>query len=358
MGHKKGRYGDGSVFLHGQTWTIQYYNNGYRIRESSHSANRADAVRLLKRRLAQIHTGLYDGPPQKQIRFEDLAELIRTDYRINQRRSIKRLEISLKHLQSFFGGMRVGQITMPTINAYIEYRLEKGLAPGTINRELTALKRSLNLAKMEGHIKSIPHVKMLKEANARQGFLEHEQYLIILENLPLYLKPLFILDYITGLRRSEILSLTWDRVHLKEGYIRLQASDTKTAEARTIYLPREGTDALKQAMKNRVLGCELVFHRKGRRIVNFSKSWAKACEAAGVPGLLFHDLRRTAIRNLVRAGVPERVAMAISGHKTRSVFDRYDIVSERDLREAATKLGNYLSKSQENNVAQHHEGRR
>lgn len=283
--------------------------------------------------------------------------MIRTDYRLNQKKSTKRLEESLKHLDSYLGGMKVSQINTKTINAYTMWRLEKGVGPGTVNRELTALKRALNLAKIEGYIKSVPYMRMLKEPAPRQGFLEHDQYLAILKHLPLYLKPLFMLAYITGLRRGELLSLTWDMVNMKEHSIRLRADLTKTGESRTIFLPPEGIYALKLAMKNRVLGCDFVFNRQGKPIGSFYRSWKRACEAAGCPGVLFHDCRRTAIRNLVRAGVPERVAMEISGHRTRAVFDRYNITSERDLKEAAIKLGDYLSRSQENaNAHERQEG--
>lgn len=358
MTGKKRGYGKGSIIPHGGKLIIQYYINGIKIRESVHSNNRADAERLLRRRLAEIETGTYEGPPQHQIEFEVLAELIRTDYLLNRRKSTKRMEVSLKHLESYFGGKKVSQITTKSINTYTMWRLESGIGPGTVNRELTTLKRSLNLAKIEDYIKSVPFVKMLKEPAPRQGFLEHDQFLAILSNLPLYLKSLFMLAYITGMRRGEILSLRWDMVNIEEGYIRLHAGATKSGKGRTIYLPPKGIYALKLAMKHRVLGCNYVFHRRGKPIGSFYKSWRRACEAAGYPGIYFHDCRRTAIRNLIRAGVPERVAMEITGHKTRAVFDRYDITSERDLKEAAIKLGDYLSRSQGNTNAHKQEERR
>jgi integrase len=86
-----------------------------------------------------------------------------------------------------------------------------------------------------------------------------------------------------------------------------------------------------------------VFHRHGQRIRTFRKAWATACQEAGVPGKHFHDFRRSTVRNLTRAGVPEKIAMDMTGHKTRSVYDRYNITSEEDLRAAARKLQGYLA---------------
>ena len=188
----------------------------------------------------------------------------------------------------------------------------------------------------------IPHIPTLAEKKARTGFLEPEQFTTLLETLPDYLKAPVTLAFYTGMRRGEIISLTWDKVNLKEGFIRLEAEDTKSEQARTIYLAGEALEALREARRSRILGNPLVFHRKGKPMGDFRFSWNKACTAAGVPGLLFHDLRRTAVRNMVRAGIPERVCMQISGHKTRSVFERYNITNERDLIEAAHKLSGHV----------------
>ncbi len=150
----------------------------------------------------------------------------------------------------------------------------------------------------------------------------------------------------TGARESEILNLKWEQVDLERYTAHFEPGSTKNDQPRTIPLTGELLETLriqKAACDSRFPECDYVFHRKGQRIGNFQRAWKSACKRAGVSGRLFHDLRRSAVRNFIRAGVPERVAMAISGHKTRSVFDRYNIVAERDLHEAAGRLEKHLA---------------
>lgn len=123
--------------------------------------------------------------------------------------------------------------------------------------------------------------------------------------------------------------------------MRLEPSDTKTREGRIVFLTSAALATLKEAHKRRVLGCPYVFHRNKKQIKDPRKAWRKACIASGMPDLLQHDLRRSCVRNMIRAGIPERVVMQISGHRTRSMLDRYNIVSEKDLKEAAKKLDHY-----------------
>jgi integrase len=160
------------------------------------------------------------------------------------------------------------------------------------------------------------------------------------------LKAVATFGYRFGWRHGEILGLTWDRVDLKNGIVRLEAGETKNDDARTVYLDEELKGMLKEAFKNRRLNVPYVFLRDGEPIRGFRKAWISACKEAKLIGKIFHDLRRTAVRNMVRAGVPERVAMMISGHKTRSVFDRYNIVSDDDLKLATMKQSAYLKKQE------------
>ena len=191
-----------------------------------------------------------------------------------------------------------------------------------------------------------PHVPRLEERNVRQGFFEGAEFNALLAALPAYLRHPLTFAFWTGWRvQSEILTLKWEQVDLDEGTVRLYAGTTKNNEPRLIFLPDELRAVLGGQWSEHLTlhpNCCLVFHRNGQKIKDLRGIWARACREAGLSGKIPHDLRRTAVRNLVRSGVSERVAMRISGYKTRDVFDRYDIVSEGDLREAARRLSKGL----------------
>ncbi len=196
----------------------------------------------------------------------------------------------------------------------------------------------------------IHYIPLLDEDNIRTGFLNAEVFSIVCKHLPAYLQPIATFGYLTGWRRGEILTLSWRQVDFEAGTVRLEPGTTKNREGRTIFLTpelltllqeqRAKTTALER-QQHRII--PWVFHRQGTLIQSFRKAWRRACHQAGQPEQLFHDLRRTAVRNMVRAGIAERIAMQISGHKTRSIFDRYHIVSEGDLRDAAQKLAGTIS---------------
>lgn len=346
----------GTLYRRGKKYWIKYYRNGKPYYESSHSDKEEVAKRILKKREGEISEGKLPGIYFDKVRFEELADDFLADYRINQKRSLKRAERSKKQLEQFFSGMRVTDITTPRINAYIENRLDEGVANATINRELAALKRMLNLGAKQTppKVNLVPYIPMLAENNTRKGFFEHGEFLALKNALPNYLKGFVTFAYKTGWRVSEIVNLMWDRVDLQHGIVRIEAGETKNQEARTVYLDEELKVIFDQQWEARKKSGKLIPYvfpnRDGTdRIRVFRRSWVRACRDAGIGDRLFHDFRRTAVRNMVRAGIPERVAMMISGHKSRSVFERYNIVNSDDLRQAATKQEAYLETLDQHN---------
>jgi integrase len=284
-----------------------------------------------------------------RVRFDELAEGFLADYRINGKRSLVRAERSVEHLKTFFEGARVTNITSPAIQKYIEKRIEQKAANASINRELAALKRMLNLGARQTppKVDRVPFIPMLQENNVRKGFFEHGDFLKLRDAMPDHLKGFVTFAYKTGWRLSEITGLTWDKVDFNQRVVRLDPGETKNNEARTVSMDDEVLEILQRQKELRgksgtVLPNVFLNADGSDQVKRFDKSWKTACKTTQIGRRLFHDFRRSAVRNMVRAGVPERVAMTISGHKTRSVFERYNIVSEEDIKLAAQKQAVYL----------------
>ncbi len=336
----------GYLYRRGNIWWVKYYRNGRPIRESTGSDKEMEAKRFLKLREGDVATGRLIIPRVERVRFEDLAQDYENDYVVNNRRSLPKAKRNVRHLTKFFGGCRVANITTADIRRYITKRQQEKASNASINRELTALRRMFNLALQAEKIRHKPHIPNLEENNVRQGFFEEDAYRSVLRHLPDEVRPLASFAYITGWRiPSEVQPLTWAQVDFKGGVVRLEPGTTKNREGRTFPMfpelralleaQRGYTDRI-QREQGRII--PWVFHRQGEPIRTFRRSWLTACRLAGQPWRIPHDLRRTAVRNMVRMGIPERVAMQLTGHKTRSVFERYNIVSEGDLQEAGRKL--------------------
>ncbi len=332
-------------------WWAKYYVNGSPIRESTGTKKETEAKRFLKVREGRVAMGQPVLRRMDRIRYEEAAEDLRKHYRTTGCRSLREAEIRLKHLDLFFRHTRLASIDHATITRYVETRQQAGAGNATINRELGILGRMLRLAYEGGKLFRVPSIKLLKEPPPRKGFFEEETFQAVLRRLPEEIRPVATFAYITGWRvPSEVLPLTWAQVEFAGEVVRLEPGTTKNQDGRTFPL---FSDLRALLERQRVLTREIqieqdriipwVFHRKGRPIRSFRKSWATACRLAGQPGRIPHDFRRTAVRNIVRKGIPERVAMQLTGHKTRSVFERYNIVSEGDLREAGKKLAGTFS---------------
>jgi integrase len=345
---------------------VRYWAGGEKPHEeSSHSTSVKVAEKLLARRQAELGLGVFTAPSMLRKKFEKVVELLHEDYRDNARRSTARLDFSLAHLTRAFAGVRLAAIDTDRLAAYKREREAAGAAPATIRLELGTLKHGLRLALGRKQLASVPSFPKLAPSKSRQGFFEPAEVDALMAELPDYLRPVVQFLYLTGWRKMEALNLTWDRVDFEQGEVRLEKGTTKNGEARVFpfaVLPElkalleHQRDVARETSRRTGAIVTHVFHREGKRLRrDFYYPWHNACAAAAstkkgalaivrFPQLadrIPHDFRRTACRNLIRAGVPEHVAMELTGHKTREIFRRYDIVDQRDLAAAVEKLAAY-----------------
>lgn len=353
------------------------------MRESTNETDEKKAEKFLRKRLGQVAAGV--RPDSQRIRYEDLRDAFYADYEINEHKSLRRNANGqpkpldkIERLDEFFAGYRARDIDADVLRRYITGEQKRGLANGTINRSLSALRRMFHIAKRDGKLRDIPFFPMLKEANPRQGFFERAQFDALFVALPDYLRLPLAIGFFTGMRAGEILALKWEQVDFLAGTINLRAGETKNDSARSVPLVPQLRALLMEQRAKRQPDYPYVCFRLERsghaaRIGSFRKVWQSRCVKLGLgawepavdratgetlyaqprgprskpkakmiyQGMLFHDLRRSAVRNFVRAGIPERVAQAISGHKTRTVFERYNIVSRNDVLAAGHKLAEF-----------------
>lgn len=337
------------------TWWLKYYQNGRVIRESSGSRKETVARRMLRVREGDVEHGISILPKAGRLSFEDAAKDLLNDYQINGKRTLvdvkRRLDL---HLTPLFRGRRMAAISSSDAREFIAARQSEGASNGEINRELAALKRMFNLAIQAGKLFAKPHIPMLREDNVRRGFFERDAFEAVVTHLPPALRPVGWFAYLTGWRlRSEVLPLQWRQVDWDAAQVRLDPGTTKNREGRSfpftgelrVLLERQWADHQARRLRGEIV--PWVFHRDGERIRNLHGAWRSACKAAGVPGRLMHDLRRTAVRNLECAGVSRAAAMAIVGHKTESVYRRYAIVDAATLREASAKIDTAAARGEE-----------
>ena len=333
------------------TWWIEFHHKGKQVRKPTGSTKRSDAMKMLREHLDASTSGKLVTGRGERFRFDDLAELLRRDYRLNQRRSLQRAEAAITHLNAYFGNYRALDIADQDVDAYVDMRLQEDkIANATVNYEIAMLKRMYRLGRkiLSGYRPEFPHIRI---SNTRTGFFEEPDFRRLLSKLEEDLRPPVEFAYLTGWRiRSEVFPLQWTQTDLNAGEIRLEPGTTKTDEGRTFFfgvLPeleslikaqRERTNLL-QKEQGRII--PWVFHRDGERILDFRKAWRNAVKDAGVTGRIPHDFRRTAVRNLERAGVPRSVAMKLVGHKTESIYRRYAIVARQDLVDGIKRLADY-----------------
>ena len=320
---------------------------GRKHRESTGERDRDKAQAIHDRRERELRAQPEDVGVGKTFTLTALGRLLLEDYQANGHRQAKRARLSFDHLKRHLGSRTpAANITARTLKAYVRSRLGEGAARATINRELSAIGRAFTLAMRDGIITTRPHIQKLRENNARKGFVEREEFGRLLPCLPPHLRPLLRVAYITGWRtKSELLPMTWSQVDFDGGWLRLEPNTTKNGEGREFPLIAELSDVFESLRHGATLSPnELVFTRNRRPIVDFKKSWASATQRAGLAGLYVHDLRRSAARNLLRAGIPAVTVLKLCGWKSMTMLQRYAITETSMLVDAGERLSAYLAR--------------
>jgi site-specific recombinase XerD len=334
----RGRRGSGSVFQRTyrdsrgrlrktRNWYIEFVAGNRTVRETTKFTKRSDAAEFLKRRISESLAGKI--PLQPNVTYDDLRALIVTDYTNNARKTLGDLKSTrLPYLNDAFAGTKAIDVTTATVERYKTQRLKDGAAAATVNRELAALKRMFRLGLRQGLIATMPYITVLAEHNVRKGFFELDQFHAVLKHLPDEYHALFEVAYITGWRiRSELLTRQWRHVDFNsKGWLRIDPGEAKDASSGREF---QFTSWLRQALERQRKFVSRVEKRTkkvipwvfcradGVRIHRFYESWRAACEATGI-NRIPHDFRRTAVRNLERAGVPRTTAMAMIGQLHRA----------------------------------------
>lgn len=324
----------------GKAYWIEYYINGRRKRERIGPNKTAAEQRLREVLKLRAEERYIDKDPAARMTLGELATWYLSLSEVKQKDSYSRDKQALNNLKRIFGeSTKIKNITPGKVESYQtdrlaepspRYRGEK-IRPATVNMEVMILKVAINRAIRHGklHSNQISRVKKLQENNVRQRLLNQEEFDTLLKNCDLHIKGPVMMGYYMGLRQSEIINLTWPEVDLKKGFIRLEAARTKTDTARSIPIHPKVKATLESLPRG--LHTDRVFLFDGKPFVRFLHSWKTALKNAGIKDFVFHDLRHCALNNLRRAGNDFFQVMALSGHKTMSVFKRYNLVTEEEL---------------------------
>jgi integrase len=352
---KRRARGEGSLYLRGSTFWICVYANGKQVRESTQTGDEERAKKYLRHKLKEVGALELAGKAlitsrDRRKTVSDLMDALEKDFKI---RDIFRAQTKsqLKRVRDDFAGVRAMNLSKEEVDRYIEQRLASGDAPASINRTTGLLKQGYIFAELP-----VPKIRKLDESgNVRHGFFSELEVRRVMSNLDADLADFTLFGWLTGMRKAEIASLRWEDVAGDE--IRLRAENAKTGEGRTIPFEGELADLIERRKKARQFKVKdvtvispLIFHRKGMPISEFRKSWATGCRLAGVRRL-FHDLRRSAARNMLNAGVPQAIAMQVTGHKTDSMFRRYAIVTPKDVRTALRRTQEFTAAEMQEAVA-------
>jgi len=355
----------GRIFLRGEWYSVAYFLRGVEYREPAHTKDAKQAEKFLKTRMDEVGADRigarkFVSPKQSRVTIGELIAAVRAKFELDGKLSAQNVS-ELKKLDEDFGKVRATELTAEMVDNYKKEQIAAKYALATINRRLIFLTRCFTLAIKRGDLNSKPSIELfpIGTKNARQGFVSDPVFRKIYKHLPEDLRDYCLFAFLTSWRKAEVSCLKWK--YLQDDVLQIPASETKNSEARSVVIGGELIEVIERRKAARsfknpdgtLQPCDYIFHRDGLRVTEFRKAWKTACRKAGCPELIFHDLRRSGVRNLIRAGVPQSVAMKISGHKTVSMFRRYDIGDDDDLRaaqESVTRYNAAVSASAASNV--------
>ena len=326
---------DGKSVPKSESWVAQFYVDGKRIRKSTGTSVKAEAEGILRSWMADSEKGLKPAPMTQGLTYEKLRDDLLAYYAEQQHKSLRHRKNGTPYLypqtalDNFFRCRKANGIDRDAASAFVKNRREAGISNDAINNSLRLLRRMFNLARDTGKLTNVPKFELLR-GKSRSGFLPPESFQALVNAIPVRFVPMLVLLYQSGVRVGEAEKIEWSAVDLDEAKITLLEGQTKNDESRILPLSDELVKLL-----------SAVKHREGRVFPSkraMQSVFPDACKAAGIEGLMIHDLRRSAVRNLRIAGVAEGVAMKISGHRDRTVFERYNVVSHDDVLDAGKLL--------------------
>ena len=375
------RKGEGSLFQHDGYW---FYTYGYTVDGQQRKKKKClgavetfkteaaawtEAKRFRNEFISDIKAGKVATPDVESVTCGELLTQYVAHLKAQKKPAAYVIEKCIEaNVRPFFGPLKVAKLETRHFERYREMRTES-VSNATVDHDFTYFKSALLLEfkKTPSRVVKVPHIQKSGEDNVRSGFLEFDGYEKVLAELPMSLRCMFVMAYHIGNRRGALLELKWTQVDFNNGVVRFMRMQNRKPVPLAAPIYGDMADWLRRQKEFRDRNfpkCELVFfwypidceidptlksghggrrNEPGSAIKTFYESWRTAVKDAGFPALLFHDLRRSAVRNMVeKIGMSEKRAMEISGHKTRSCFERYHIVSLADIQESGAKMDKWI----------------
>lgn len=313
---------------------------------------RREAKEIHREKMVEWQRKCRSGPePKREYTFGELADWYLDQPDTRRRKSYKKIRHHCKTLEKEFGPLKADEVKPFMVEAYRAKKMSQiscrgtPYKPASVNREIEVMKRIFNLAFRNEMVARNPcwKVTRLAEKNARDRILSAEELEKLGKELPRHALDFVFVAYYTGMRPGEIFGLTWDRVNLEEGYLNLTQEDTKTGEARRIYFVGTPVEEIFQRLyKAHHLSHNHVFTYLGEPLKSIKVALKRALQKAGISDFRPYDLRHTFVTNARRAGIDRTIIMKLTGHKTLSMFTRYNKVDPAEGKEATERLMRYL----------------